>query len=87
MIKVGDKLYCDSNNIGIVNLSIYKIYEIIEVKIDNSYGKISISDDGDKIISFTIYSDRNNLSYRNWFHLIDMKEYRKKKLLQIENYI
>jgi len=87
MIKVGDKLYCYENNIGIVNLSINKIYEIVEIKPDISYGQITISDDDDKLISFTITVDRNNLSYSNWFHLIDIKEERKRKLFYIEHNI
>ena len=86
-MRSGDKLYCERNDIGIVNLSIHKIYEIIEVKTDNSYGKILIHDDVDRIISFTIYVDRNNLSYRNWFRLINIKEERKIKLFDIEHNI
>ena len=87
MIEIGDILYCDHNDIGIVNVSVNKTYEIIEVCMDNSYGRISINDDRNGIISFTINIDKNNLSYRNWFHIIDIKEYRKKKLLEIEHNI
>jgi len=86
MIKVGDKLYCHDNSYSLIKLTEGKLYTVSDIReyghIISTNSRLTIKDDEDENIFFSIDQDENELSYKNWF--IENNEYRKNKLLKIE---
>jgi len=73
MLKEGDKLKCHNNVTFERQYTVNKYYEII--KIEYNYHGVEVFEIGTEIgysLFFSIYPDKKNLSYKNWF--VNVKE-------------